>query len=67
MEPFVQIQDRAADIPIDGRRAGLIDWVQSMSERDEIATLIDRFTSTLGNIEHSIRDITEERCGACTV
>ena len=65
VELFVQLRGRVSDLAIEDCEPELIDRIRSMSARDEIATLINRFTSTLANVERSLRDIDEDRYGTC--
>jgi len=65
VELCTELRVHVSDLTIEGTQPEPIDWIQSMADRAEIATLIDRFTSTLANVERSLRDIDEDRYGAC--
>jgi DnaK suppressor protein len=57
---------RARDLTIEDRPPDLIDHIQGMSNRDDAAGMLNRFSSTLTDVERSIRAIDENCYGNCT-
>ena len=65
MEIAAQLRGRAKELTIEDSQPELVDWIQRMSDRDETAGLVSRFSSTLVDVERSLRAITENRYGTC--
>jgi len=65
VELFAELRGRVSGLAIEDGQPELLDWIQSMSERDGIASMVSRFSSTLADVERSLRDIDENRYGAC--
>lgn len=65
LELAAQLQGRIRELTIDDNQSELIDWIQAMSDRDETAGLLSRFSSTLAEVERSLRAIDEDCYGNC--
>ena len=65
LELAAQISGRIRELTIEEGQQDLIDWVQGMSDRDEIAGMLNRFSSTLADVERSLRAIDENCYGNC--
>ena len=65
LELAAQLSGRIRELTIEEGQQDLIDWVQGMSDRDEIAGMLNRFSSTLADVERSLRSIDENCYGNC--
>ena len=65
LELAAQLSGRIRELTIEDRQQDLIDWTQAMSDRDEIAVMLNRFSSTLADVERSLRSIDENCYGNC--
>ena len=59
------VRGRAAELTLEASEPELIDHVQGMNGRDEIAIMLNQFSSTLEEVEHSLRAISEGSYGVC--
>ena len=66
LELAAQLRGRIRELTIEEGQPDLIDWIQSMNNRDETAAMINRFSSTLADVERSLRAINEDCYGNCT-
>ena len=65
LELAKQLRGRTEELTIESSEPDLIDWIQRMSERDETAGLLNRLSSTLADVERSLRAISEDCYGNC--
>ena len=65
LELAARLRGRVTELTIEDGNAELIDRIQSMSNRDESAGMLDRFSSTLADVERSLRAIGEDSYGNC--
>ncbi len=65
LELIDQLRGRVAELTIESDQPELIDWIQGMSNRDETAGIISRFSSTLADVVRSLRAIDENCYGEC--
>lgn len=65
VELAAQLRARVSELNIERGEPELIEWVQSMIDRDETAGMLNRFTSQLGHIERSLRSIEDGSYGTC--
>ena len=65
LELAAQLRGRISELTIEEGQPDLIDWIQSMNDRDETAGMINRFSSTLADVERSLRAINKDRYGNC--
>lgn len=59
------VRGRAAELTLEASEPELIDHVQGMNGRDEIAIMLNQFSSTLEEVERSLRAISEGSYGVC--
>ena len=64
-ELVAQVCGAVADLTIETGQPELIDWVQSMTNRDVTASMLSRLSSTLSDVERSLRAIAENCYGTC--
>lgn len=64
-ELAAQLRARVGELNIERGEPELIEWVQSMIDRDETAGMLNRFSSQLGQIERSLRAIEDGSYGTC--
>ena len=57
----------AAELTLETKEPELIDHVQGMNGRDEIAIMLNKFSSTLEDVERSLRAISEGSYGVCAI
>jgi DnaK suppressor protein len=65
MELAAQLRGRVKELTIEGCQPELVDWIQVMSDRDETAGILNRLSSTLANVKHSLRAIDDDCYGEC--
>jgi len=65
LELAAQLRGRIGELTVEDGQSDLIDWIQRMNERDETAGLLSRFSSTLADVERSLRAIDEDCYGTC--
>jgi DnaK suppressor protein len=65
LEIAAQLRGRVKELTIEDSQPELVDWIQRMTDRDETAGMLDRFSSTLTEIERSLRAMREDRYGVC--
>ena len=65
LELVAQLRARVADLNIERGEPELIEWVQSMIDRDETAGMLNRFSSQLAQVERSLRSIDDGCYGTC--
>jgi DnaK suppressor protein len=65
LELAAQLSGRIGELTIEDGQSDPIDWIQAMSNRDETANLVSRFSSTLADVERSLRAIDEDGYGNC--
>lgn len=65
-ELIVKIRGRAGDLDIGAVEGDMIDRIQSMADRDETATMLSRLSSTLADVDRSLRAMSEGSYGVCT-
>ena len=65
LELAAQLGGRIRELTIEDRQQDLIDWIQGMSDRDEIAGMLNRFSSTLADVERSLCAIDGNCYGNC--
>ena len=65
LELAAQLSGRIRELTIEDGQQDLVDWIQGMSDRDEIAGMLNRFSSTLADVERSLRAINENCYGNC--
>ncbi len=66
LELAAQLSVRIRDLTIEDGHQDLIDWIQGMSDRDQTAGMLNRFSSTLADVERSLRAIDEDCYGNCS-
>lgn len=66
LELIHELRGHAARLTIHTSEPDLIDCVQSMADRDETAIMLNRFSSTLADVDHSLRALSEGCYGVCT-
>ena len=59
------IRSNAAGLILESGEAELIDQIQGMAGRDELAILLNRFSSTLEDVERSLLAIADGSYGVC--
>lgn len=59
------IRGAAASLTLDSPEAELIDQVQGMEGRDQMAIMLNRFSGTLEDVERSLRAISDGSYGVC--
>lgn len=62
---MAQLSGGIRELTIEEGQQDLIDWIQGMSDRDDIAGMLNRFSSTLADVERSLRAIDENCYGNC--
>ena len=65
LELAAQLSRRIRELTIEDGQRDPFDWIQSMSDRDEIAVMLNQFSSTLADVERSLRAINENSYGNC--
>ena len=65
MELAAQLRGRVKELTIEGCQSELIDWIQVMSDRDDIAGILNRLSSTLADVKHSLRAMDDDCYGEC--
>ena len=65
MELSAQLRGRVKELTIEGCQSELVDWIQVMSDRDEIAGILNRLSSTLADVKHSLRAMDDDCYGEC--
>ena len=65
MELAAQLRGRVKELTIEGCQPELVDWIQVMSDRDEIAGILNRLSSTLADVKHSLRAMDDDCYGEC--
>jgi len=65
MELAAQLRGRVKELTIEGCQSELVDWIQVMSDRDEIAGILNRLSSTLADVKHSLRAMDDDCYGEC--
>jgi len=65
MELAAQLRVRVKELTIEGCQSELVDWIQVMSDRDEIAGILNRLSSTLADVKHSLRAMDDDCYGEC--
>ena len=65
MELAAQLRGRVKELTIEGGQPDLVDWIQAMSDRDEIAGILNRLSSTLADVKHSLRAMDDDCYGEC--
>ena len=65
LELAAQLSRRIRELTIEDGQHDPFDWIQSMSDRDEIAVMLNQFSSTLADVERSLRAINENSYGNC--
>jgi DnaK suppressor protein len=65
METVARLRGRVKELTIEDSQPELVDWIQRMSDRDETAGMLNRFSSTLADVDRSLRAIAENRYGTC--
>jgi len=61
------IRGRAAELTLHSGETELIDHIQGMAGRDETAIILNRFSSTLEDVERSLRAISKGTYGVCAM
>ena len=61
------IRSNAAGLILEFSEAELIDQIQGMAGRDENAIIVDRFSSTLEDVQRSLQAIAEGSYGLCAM
>ena len=61
------IRGTAATLTVDSAGAELMDQLQSMEGRDQMAIMLNRFSATLENVERSLRAISDGSYGICAM
>jgi DnaK suppressor protein len=61
-----KICGRVGDLGIGAGEGDILDRIQSMAERDETAAMLSRLSSTLVDIDRSLRAMSEGSYGVCT-
>lgn len=64
-ELLAQLRGRVSELTVEEGQPELIDWIQSMAHRDVTATMLSRYSSTLAEVQRSLRAIAEDRYGTC--
>ena len=65
MELAAQLRVRVKELTIEGCQSELVDWIQVMSDRDETAGILNRLSSTLADVKHSLRAMDDDCYGEC--
>ena len=65
LELAAQLSGRIRELTIEGSQQDPMGGIQGMSDRDEIAVMLSRFSSTLADVERSIHAIDENCYGNC--
>jgi DnaK suppressor protein len=65
LELIRELRGHAERLTIHASEPDLIDCMQSMAARDETAILLNRFSSTLADVDRSLRAVTEGCYGVC--
>ncbi len=65
LELAAQLSGQIRELTIEAAQPELLDWVQSMNDRDQTAGMISRFSSTLAAVDRSLRAIAEDSYGEC--
>ena len=65
MEIAARLRGRVKELTIEESQPELGDRIQRMRDRDETAGMLNRFSSTLADVERSLCAITENRYGIC--
>lgn len=65
LEIAAQLRGRVKELTIEDSQAELVDWIQRMTDRDETAGMLSRFSSTLAEVERSLRAVEENSYGIC--
>jgi len=59
------LSGRIKELTIEDGQQDPIEWIKGMSDRDEAAGLLNRLSSTLAEVERSLRTMHEHRNGNC--
>jgi RNA polymerase-binding transcription factor DksA len=65
LEIAARLRGHVKELTIEDSQPELVDWIQRMTDRDETAGMLNRFSSTLADVERSLRAIAENRYGTC--
>ena len=65
MELAAQLRGRVKEPTIEGGQPELVDRIQVMSDWDETAGILNRLSSTLSDVKHSLRAIDDNCYGNC--
>ena len=66
MELAAQLRVRVKELTIEGCQSELVDWIQVMSDRDEIAGILNRLSSTLADVKPSLRAMDDDCYGSAS-
>lgn len=64
-ELVAQLRGRVSELTIEDVQPELIDWIQGMSHRDVTAAMLSRCSSTLAEVQRSLRAIAQNCYGTC--
>src|SRR5271166_4494955 len=65
LERAARFSGRIRELNFEDGRQDPIDWIRAVSDRDEAAGMLNRFSSTLANVERFLRAIEEGCYGNC--
>jgi RNA polymerase-binding transcription factor DksA len=65
LELAAQLSGRIRELAVEDGEQDLNDWIQRMSDREEIAAMLNRFSSTFADVARSLRAIDENCYGNC--
>src|SRR5690349_6179500 len=65
LELTAELRGQARQLRMDGGQAGAIDLMKGMRDRDQTAGMVNRFSSTLADVERALRAIAEDEYGIC--
>jgi DnaK suppressor protein len=64
-ELIYEVSGRVRQLTIDTGHPDPIDLMQSMSDRDSAAGMLNRFSSTLADVDRALRAIADDEYGIC--
>jgi RNA polymerase-binding transcription factor len=65
LEIMAQLRGRTRELRIDSGQSDPIDLMKGMSDRDETAGMLDRYSSTLADVERALRALRGDTYGIC--
>ena len=65
LELLAELRGRVHELAIESGQPELVDFIQGMSHRDVTAAMLNQYSTTLAEVERSLRAIAENSYGIC--